>query len=76
MSDHLLPCKKHGCLPRLRVIPLYNTFSQSIKLSKQEYYCTQCEDEALNRSFQRVIDTWNEQQTFHDTSTEKPKEEK
>lgn len=72
MSKYLLPCKKHGCLPSLRVIPLCDTFGQSIKLTKQEYFCKQCEQEALDRSFQGIIDAWNKKQTGCDT----PKEEK
>ena len=89
MKQHLLPCKKHGCLPSLRVIPLCDTFGQSIKLTKQEYFCQRCEQEALDHSFQGLIDAWNKKQTSDDTPIkqyqftnrdvpifEKPKEDK
>jgi hypothetical protein len=66
MSISLLPCYKHGCLPSLRVVPLCDTFGQSLKLTKQEYYCKRCEQEALDRSFQGIIDAWNKKQTNPD----------
>lgn len=61
-DGHPLPCKKHGCLPSLRVVPLCDTFGQSLKWTRQEYFCKQCEQETLDRSFQGIVDAWNKKQ--------------
>lgn len=66
----LLPCKKHGCLPRLRIVPIRDTFGKSIMTTKQEYFCERCDNEAVNRSFQAIIDAWNKKQISSEPAKE------
>lgn len=63
MSDHLLPCKKHNCLPTLRTIFLTSEEIVSIKNTRQEYQCHLCQQQFEGHRLQLLIDDWNFKQT-------------
>lgn len=59
MNNILLPCKKHNCLPKIRTIKLTSDDFTSIRITRQEYYCEECDSEEIKKQYQRLVDDWN-----------------
>lgn len=59
MDNPVLPCKKHNCLPKIRTVKLTTDDFVSIRVTRQEYFCEECDLEETQKEYQRLVNDWN-----------------